>query len=94
MIRLTTLAAELAAHPSEFHASWQKLRDANQAAQFGWPDPDPTPDGSPPEPETTDQFRERSAAFGTAGVFMIPSGKPIGSSRRLATRSWVIRRSP
>ena len=63
-LRLTTLAAEIATHPSEPHASWQKLRDANQAAQFGWPDPDPTPDGSPPEPETTDQFRERSAAFG------------------------------
>ena len=63
-LRLTTLAAELAAHPSESHASWQKLRDANQAAQFGWPDPDPTPNGSPPEAETADQFRERSAAVG------------------------------
>ena len=63
-LRLTTLAAELAVHPSEPHSGWQKLRDANQAAQFGWPEPDPTPEGNPPEPETADEFRKRSAAFG------------------------------
>ena len=59
-IHVTTLADELNASAE----SWQKLRDANQAAQFGWPDPDPRPDGRPHEPETVDQFRERSRDFG------------------------------
>ena len=59
-IRITTLAAELQVDP----AAWQKLRDANQAAQFGWPDPDPRADGKPHEPETTEQFRMRADTFG------------------------------
>jgi len=34
-IRVTTLAHELAVDPN----AWEKLRDANQAAQSGWLDP-------------------------------------------------------
>ena len=96
-LKLTTLAAEVAAHPLEPHWSWQKLRDANQAAQFGWPDPDPTPDGRPPEPETTDQFRERSAAFGmieeacfiaaTADAFVGYSALTLNDEARLQAGS-------
>jgi GNAT superfamily N-acetyltransferase len=59
-IQFTTLAAELRDGPE----SWRKLRDTNHAAQFGWPDPDPSPDGSLPEPETVDAFRARAANFG------------------------------
>ena len=59
-IRVTTLADEL---ESDTH-SWEKLRDTNQAAQFGWSDPDPRPDGQPHEEETVDQFRSRSHEFG------------------------------
>jgi GNAT superfamily N-acetyltransferase len=59
-IEFTTLGAEL----RDDTESWRKLRDTNQAAQFGWPDPDPNPDGSPNEPETMDAFRARAARFG------------------------------
>ena len=59
-VRITTLAEELDSDAK----SWEKLRDTNQAAQFGWPDPDPNPDGRPPEPETVDQFRLRAEQFG------------------------------
>ena len=96
-LKLTTLAAEVAAHPLEPHWSWQKLRDANQAAQFGWPEPDPTPDGKPPEPETVDQFRERSAAFGmieeacfvaaTADAFVGYSALTLNDEARLQAGS-------
>ena len=59
-LRLTTFAAELRTDA----ASWEKLRDANQAAQFGWPDPDPNPDGTPQAPESVEEFRSRAEAFG------------------------------
>ena len=59
-IEFTTLGAELRDGPE----SWSKLRDTNQAAQFGWPDPDPNPDGSSDAPETVDAFRARAARFG------------------------------
>jgi GNAT superfamily N-acetyltransferase len=59
-IRLTTLADELNA----YSRGWEKLRDTHQAARFGWPDPDPRPDGKPHEPETVDEFRTRSEAVG------------------------------
>jgi GNAT superfamily N-acetyltransferase len=59
-IRFTTLAEELRTDPF----AWEKLRDANQAAEFGWPDPDPLPNGATSPPETVDQFRARSAAVG------------------------------
>jgi len=59
-LRLTTLADELASDAT----SWQKLRDANQAARFDWPDPDPNPDGTVPDPESADEFRRRAEAFG------------------------------
>jgi GNAT superfamily N-acetyltransferase len=59
-LRLTTFAAELARDRD----SWRKLRDANQAAQFGWPDPDPNPDGRPHEAESVEEFRRRAEAFG------------------------------
>lgn len=58
-IQFTSLGAELRDDPE----SWRKLRDTNHAAQFGWPDPDPNPDGSPLEPETVDAFRARAANF-------------------------------
>jgi GNAT superfamily N-acetyltransferase len=59
-LRITTLAAELASHPG----SWARLRGVHQAAQFGWPDPDPRPDGRPHEPETVEEFRTRCEANG------------------------------
>jgi GNAT superfamily N-acetyltransferase len=59
-LRLTTLAEEL----NTDTRTWEKLRDANQAARFGWPDPDPRPDGKPHEPETVDEFRKRAHGFG------------------------------
>lgn len=59
-VHLTTLAAEL----RDDSQSWEKLRDTNHAAQFGWPDPDPNPDGSPHPPESVDQFRAQAAQFG------------------------------
>lgn len=59
-IRLTTLADELTADP----LAWEKLADTNRAARFGWPDPDPLPDGREHEPETTAQFLARSHDFG------------------------------
>lgn len=59
-IEISTFADELRDDPE----SWQKLRDTNQAAQFGWPDPDPNPDGSPHAPESVERFRARAAEFG------------------------------
>jgi GNAT superfamily N-acetyltransferase len=58
-VRVTSLAAELRTDAR----AWEKLRDANVAAEFGWPDPDPPPSGKPPEPETVDQFRARAREF-------------------------------
>ena len=58
-IRVTTLAHELVADSD----AWQKLRDANQAAQYGWLDPDPPPNGRPREPQTVEQFRAQSYDF-------------------------------
>ena len=55
-IRVTTLAHELVADSD----AWEKLRDANQAAQYGWLDPDPPPNGRTREPQTVDQFRAQS----------------------------------
>ena len=71
-IEIVTLADELRSDPT----SWAKLRDTNQAAQFGWPDPDPTPDGSPHDPETVEQFRARAADFG-----MIPEACVVAKAR-------------
>ena len=59
-VRITTLARELARDAD----AWDKLRDANQAAYAGWPDPDPSPDGATPPPESPDEFRRRSEQFG------------------------------
>lgn len=59
-IRLTTLADQLRADPR----AWEKLADTNQAARFGWPDPDPLPHGREHEPETVEQFRARAKEFG------------------------------
>jgi GNAT superfamily N-acetyltransferase len=59
-IRFTTLAAEL----ERDALVWEKLRDANQAAEFGWPEPDPLPNGARAAPESVEQFRSRSMAFG------------------------------
>lgn len=72
-LRVTTLADE---SKTDDH-SWQKLRDANQAAQFGWPDPDPRPDGKPHEPETVDEFRKRAHAFGMIpeACFIVSDGE-------------------
>ena len=59
-LRLTTFAEELTSDAT----CWQKLRDANQAARFDWPDPDPSPDGTLPEPESAEEFRRRAEAIG------------------------------
>ena len=59
-IRITTLARELARD----HGAWAKLRDTNQAAYVGWPDPDPGPNNEPPEQESPDAFRRRAEQFG------------------------------
>jgi GNAT superfamily N-acetyltransferase len=59
-ISITTLARELADDPS----AWGKLRDTNQAAYVGWPDPDPSPHGEAPRPESPDEFRQRSERSG------------------------------
>lgn len=59
-IRITSLAAELARDP----LAWSKLRDANQAAEFGWPAPDPLPNGMTVPPETAEEFRSRSVSVG------------------------------
>ena len=59
-IRITTLARELATDRS----AWAKLRDTNQAAYVGWPDPDPSPNNEPPKPESPEEFRRRAAKFG------------------------------
>jgi GNAT superfamily N-acetyltransferase len=58
-IRVTTLARELVVDPD----AWTKLRDANQAAQSGWLDPDPPPNGRPREPQSVEQFRAQSDDF-------------------------------
>jgi GNAT superfamily N-acetyltransferase len=58
-IEITTFADEL----RSADGSWEKLRDTNQAAQFGWPDPDPNPDGSPHPPESVEEFRARAVDF-------------------------------
>ena len=71
-IRVTTLADLLPVDPD----AWEKLRDTNQAAQFGWPDPDPRPDGRPHEPETVEQFRARCHEF-----HMIPASCFIALAR-------------
>jgi len=55
-IRITSLARELARDA----LAWSKLRDANQAAEFGWPAPDPLPNGMTAPPETVEEFRARS----------------------------------
>jgi len=72
-LRVTTLADELKTDDG----SWQKLRDANQAARFGWPDPDPRPDGKPHEPETVDEFRKRAHEFGMIpdACFIVADGE-------------------
>jgi len=59
-IRVTTLSDELRLNES----SWHRLRDAHHAAQIGWPDPDPRPDGTPHPPESVEQFRARANGFG------------------------------
>ena len=59
-IRITTLARELATD----RTAWTKLRDANQAAYVGWPDPDPSPNNEPPKPESPEEFRRRAEKFG------------------------------
>ena len=59
-IRITTLARELARD----HDAWTKLRDTNQAAYVGWPDPDPSPNNEPPKPESPEEFRRRAERFG------------------------------
>ena len=59
-IRITTLAREHAVD----RGAWTKLRDTNQAAYVGWPDPDPSPDNEPPKPESPEQFRRRAERFG------------------------------
>jgi hypothetical protein len=82
-IRITTLAAELECDPQ----SWEKLRDANQAAQFGWPDPDPRPDGRPDEPETVEEFRARAELFG-----LLPEACFVAVMDDRMTGSWAIRR--
>ena len=59
-VRITTLARELATDSD----AWTKLRDTNQAAYVGWPDPDPSPNNEPPKPESPDEFRRRAERFG------------------------------
>ncbi len=71
-IRITTLAEELGADAS----SWAKLRDANRDARFGWPEPDPTPDGRAPEVESVEEFQARAVRFG-----MVPEPCFIAATR-------------
>ena len=59
-IRITTLARELATDRN----AWTKLRDTNQAAYVGWPDPDPSRTNEPREPESPAEFRRRAERFG------------------------------
>jgi RimJ/RimL family protein N-acetyltransferase len=59
-LRITTLARELATDRN----AWTKLRDTNQAAYVGWPDPDPSPNAEPPKPESPEEFRRRAERFG------------------------------
>ncbi len=58
-LRVTTFAEELSADPD----GWRKLRDVNEAARFGWPDPDPQPDGSLGEEQSVEQFRAQAYDF-------------------------------
>jgi hypothetical protein len=66
------LARELAVDPD----AWTKLRDANQAAQSGWLDSDPPPNGRPREPQSLEQFRAQSHDF-----HMIPEARFIALNR-------------
>jgi GNAT superfamily N-acetyltransferase len=58
-LRVTTLAGELIV---DSHG-WRKLRDVNEAARFGWPDPDPQPDGMSREEQSVEQFRAQAYDF-------------------------------
>jgi hypothetical protein len=73
-IRVTTLARELGVESD----AWTKLRDANQAAQSGWLDPDPPSNGRPREPQSVEQFRAQSHDF-----HMIPEACFIALNREL-----------
>ena len=74
-IRVTTLARELAADRD----AWTELRDANEAAQVGWLDPDPLPNGRHREPQSVEQFRAQSLDF-----HMIPEACFIAVNREQA----------
>jgi GNAT superfamily N-acetyltransferase len=83
-LHITTLAEQLESHPG----IWAGLHAANQAAQFGWPDPDPRPDGRPPEPETVEEFRRRCEENGVIGdaCFIATAGdRFVGYSMLTAT---------
>jgi GNAT superfamily N-acetyltransferase len=58
-LRVTTFAEELRVDAD----GWRKLRDTNEAARFGWPDPDPQPDGTPGEEQSVEQFRAQAYDF-------------------------------
>ena len=58
-LRVTTLAEELSVDAD----AWRKLRDANEAARLGWPDPDPQPDGTSGEEQSVEQFRAQAYDF-------------------------------
>lgn len=62
-IRVTTLADELADELAVDPQASTKLRDANHAAQPGWLDPDPPPNGRPREPQSVEQYRAQSYDF-------------------------------
>jgi GNAT superfamily N-acetyltransferase len=58
-LRVATLAEELTADSD----GWRKLRDVNEAARFGWPDPDPQPNGESGEEQSVEQFRAQAYDF-------------------------------
>ena len=58
-LRVTTLAEELIVDSD----GWRKLRDVDEAARFGWPDPDPQPDRMSREEQSVEQFRAQAYDF-------------------------------
>jgi len=83
-LHITTLAEQLESHPG----IWAGLLAANQAAQIGWPDPDPRTDGRPYEPQTVEEFRRRCEETGVIGqaCFIATAGdRFVGYSMLTAT---------
>ena len=69
-LRVTTLAEESIVDSD----GWRKLHDVNEAARFGWPDPDPQSDGMSREEQSVEQFSGASLRFSHDSRGMLPGG--------------------